>query len=173
MLQRKAFFMPSFEIYGSVAGFYDYGPNGCKVKQNVTQFWRQHFVLHENMQEVCSPAWTQSRLAPMACLSLMHGSDAWLLMKNASCRQVSITLQTLFAPANGCHETPLSSSCSTGCFNGCSSARKHLALCLVGPACWQMLFRSLMEQAVVYAWNKQSRRPLKLLNPLKSSPKAC
>ena len=51
VLQRKAFFMPSFEIYGSVAGFYDYGPNGCKVKQNVTQFWRQHFVLHENMQE--------------------------------------------------------------------------------------------------------------------------
>ena len=51
-LQRKAFFMPSFEIYGSVAGFYDYGPNGCKVKQNITQFWRQHFVLHENMLEV-------------------------------------------------------------------------------------------------------------------------
>ena len=66
MLQRKAFFMPSFEIYGSVAGFYDYGPNGCKVKQNVTQFWRQHFVLHENMQEVCSPACTQSCLTTVA-----------------------------------------------------------------------------------------------------------
>ena len=66
MLQRKAFFMPSFEIYGSVAGFYDYGPNGCKVKQNVTQFWRQHFVLHENMQEVGSPACTQSCLTTVA-----------------------------------------------------------------------------------------------------------
>ena len=52
VLQRKSFFFPSFEIYGCVAGFYDYGPNGCKVKQNITQFWRQHFVLHENMLEV-------------------------------------------------------------------------------------------------------------------------
>ena len=52
MLQRKSFFFPSYEIYGSVAGFYDYGPNGCKVKQNITQYWRQHFVLHENMLEV-------------------------------------------------------------------------------------------------------------------------
>ena len=44
--------MPSFAIYGSVAGFYDFGPNGCKVKQNMTQYWRQHFVLEENMLEV-------------------------------------------------------------------------------------------------------------------------
>ena len=44
--------MPSFAIYGSVAGFYDFGPNGCKVKQNITQYWRQHFVLEENMLEV-------------------------------------------------------------------------------------------------------------------------
>ena len=43
--------MPSFKIYGSVAGFYDYGPPGCAVKQNITQFWRQHFVLEENMLE--------------------------------------------------------------------------------------------------------------------------
>ena len=51
-LETKLFFMPSFAIYGSVAGFYDYGPNGCKVKQNITQYWRQHFVLEENMLEV-------------------------------------------------------------------------------------------------------------------------
>ena len=48
--------MPSFAIYGSVAGFYDFGPNGCKVKQNLTQYWRQHFVLEENMLEVRSRA---------------------------------------------------------------------------------------------------------------------
>lgn len=46
------FYVPSFKIYGSVAGFYDYGPPGCSVKANITQFWRQHFVLEENMLEV-------------------------------------------------------------------------------------------------------------------------
>ena len=53
-LQRQLFYVPSFKIYGSVAGFYDYGPPGCAVKQNITQFWRQHFVLEENMLEACA-----------------------------------------------------------------------------------------------------------------------
>lgn len=44
-LERRLFFIPSFKIYGSVAGFYDYGPPGCAMKQNVTQTWRNHFVL--------------------------------------------------------------------------------------------------------------------------------
>jgi hypothetical protein len=36
-LERRLFYIPSFKIYGSVAGFYDYGPPGCAIKQNVTQ----------------------------------------------------------------------------------------------------------------------------------------
>lgn len=52
------FYIPSFKIYGSVAGFYDYGPPGCAIKQNLTQAWRQHFVLEENMLEVECPAVT-------------------------------------------------------------------------------------------------------------------
>lgn len=51
-LERRLFYIPSFKIYGSVAGFYDYGPPGCAMKQNVTQEWRNHFVLEENMLEV-------------------------------------------------------------------------------------------------------------------------
>ena len=51
-LERRLFFIPSFKIYGSVAGFYDYGPPGCAMKQNVTQTWRNHFILEENMLEV-------------------------------------------------------------------------------------------------------------------------
>lgn len=45
------FYVPSFKIYGAVAGFYDYGPPGCAVKQNLTALWRKHFVLEENMLE--------------------------------------------------------------------------------------------------------------------------
>ena len=51
-LQRRLFYIPSFQIYGSVAGFYDYGPPGCALKQNITQCWRQHFILEESMLEV-------------------------------------------------------------------------------------------------------------------------
>ena len=62
-LQRQLFYVPSFKIYGSVAGFYDYGPPGCAVKQNITQFWRQHFVLEENMLE--ARFWTSAFSEPL------------------------------------------------------------------------------------------------------------
>lgn len=56
--ERRMFYVPSYRIYGSVAGFYDYGPPGCAVKQNITALWRQHFVLEESMLEVECPAVT-------------------------------------------------------------------------------------------------------------------
>jgi glycyl-tRNA synthetase len=40
-LERKLFYIPSFKIYRGVAGLYDYGPPGCRVKSNVLSFWRQ------------------------------------------------------------------------------------------------------------------------------------
>lgn len=52
LLLRRFFYVPSFEIYGSVGGLYDFGPSGCAVKQNLLAAWRRHFVLEEQMQEV-------------------------------------------------------------------------------------------------------------------------
>ena len=52
VMERKLIIIPSFKIYGGVAGFFDFGPPGCAVKQNITQLWRQHFILEENMLEV-------------------------------------------------------------------------------------------------------------------------
>jgi glycyl-tRNA synthetase len=40
-LERRLFYIPSFKIYGGVAGLYDYGPPGCAVKSNVLSRWRQ------------------------------------------------------------------------------------------------------------------------------------
>ncbi|CAN4106982.1 unnamed protein product [Withania somnifera] len=51
-LERRLFYIPSFTIYRSVAGLYDYGPPGCSVKSNVLVFWRQ------NMLEVDCPCVT-------------------------------------------------------------------------------------------------------------------
>ncbi|KAL8459413.1 hypothetical protein ACS0TY_036777 [Phlomoides rotata] len=57
-LERRLFYIPSFKLYGGVAGLYDYGPPGCAVKDNVLAFWRQHFVLEENMLQVDCPCVT-------------------------------------------------------------------------------------------------------------------
>ncbi|XP_041997347.1 glycine--tRNA ligase, mitochondrial 1-like isoform X2 [Salvia splendens] len=40
-LERRLFYIPSYKIYGGVAGLYDYGPPGCAVKANILAFWRQ------------------------------------------------------------------------------------------------------------------------------------
>jgi glycyl-tRNA synthetase len=35
-----------------VSGFYDFGPLGCAVKNNIEALWRSHFVLEEDMLEI-------------------------------------------------------------------------------------------------------------------------
>lgn len=52
LLKWKFFVAPSFEIYGGVAGLFDFGPLGCALKNNVEDLWRKHFVLEEDMLEV-------------------------------------------------------------------------------------------------------------------------
>ncbi|KAL6070514.1 glycine--tRNA ligase [Balamuthia mandrillaris] len=52
LLKSRFFIAPAFSIYGGVSGLYDYGPPGCAVKANLLSYWRQHFVLEENMLEV-------------------------------------------------------------------------------------------------------------------------
>ncbi len=54
VMRRRFFVIPSFEIYNGVAGLYDYGPTGCALKNNIEQYFREHFILEENMLEICS-----------------------------------------------------------------------------------------------------------------------
>ncbi|EZG83326.1 glycyl-tRNA synthetase [Gregarina niphandrodes] len=55
LLRRRFFIAPSFEIYGSAAGLFDFGPNGCAVKNELERQWRRHFVLEEDLMEICGP----------------------------------------------------------------------------------------------------------------------
>jgi len=42
---RRNIFFPTTEIYpNSPGGFYDYGPIGLKIRNNVVNFWRKHLV---------------------------------------------------------------------------------------------------------------------------------
>jgi len=55
LLKQRFFVIPSFEIYGGIAGLYDLGPPGTAIKANLLNLWRNHFVITENMLEVdCS-----------------------------------------------------------------------------------------------------------------------
>ena len=51
--KQKGFVYKSSEIYGGVAGVYDYGHIGTLLKKNYEQVWRQYFSsLHENFFEI-------------------------------------------------------------------------------------------------------------------------
>lgn len=52
LLKRRFFIAPSFEIYGGYAGQFDFGPMGCKIKFNILDLWRNHFVIEEDLIEV-------------------------------------------------------------------------------------------------------------------------
>lgn len=55
LMKRRFFVDQSFAIYGGVTGQYDFGPMGCSLKTNLLNFWRNFFVLEEQMLEVdCS-----------------------------------------------------------------------------------------------------------------------
>lgn len=42
--KRKGFVFPSAEIYGGLAGFYDYGPLGVEMKNNIKRLWWKSMV---------------------------------------------------------------------------------------------------------------------------------
>ncbi len=44
LAKRRGFFWQSFEIYGGLAGYIDFGPLGTKLKRNIENYWRKFFV---------------------------------------------------------------------------------------------------------------------------------
>ena len=51
LCKRRGFVFPSSEIYGGFAGFYDYGPVGVEVVNNIKREWWKAMV-HENLNIV-------------------------------------------------------------------------------------------------------------------------
>ncbi|BFI75275.1 glycine--tRNA ligase [Sulfurisphaera ohwakuensis] len=44
LAKRRGIFWPSYEIYGGVAGLYDIGPIGVKIKNKIIELWRRYFI---------------------------------------------------------------------------------------------------------------------------------
>jgi len=55
LAKRRGFLWPAYEIYGGVAGLYDYGPLGAAMKVNLESYWRELYVLGEGFAEISSP----------------------------------------------------------------------------------------------------------------------
>jgi glycyl-tRNA synthetase len=53
--KRRGIVYPSFEIYGGVGGFIDYGPVGSRIKQNIEDLLRRHYVVADGCFEVQCP----------------------------------------------------------------------------------------------------------------------
>src|SRR5580658_8931635 len=50
LAKRRGFIYPGSEIYGGLAGTYDYGPLGIALKRNISNLWWKLFVEdYENM----------------------------------------------------------------------------------------------------------------------------
>lgn len=52
--KRRGFIWPSFELYGGVAGMYDYGPTGFSLRNNIVEVWRDIYKGREGFVEIDS-----------------------------------------------------------------------------------------------------------------------
>ncbi|MFW5937314.1 MAG: glycine--tRNA ligase [Halanaeroarchaeum sp.] len=55
LAKRRGFFFQSSGVYGGVAGFYTYGPQGAALKANVEDAWRERFTVKEGNTEIDAP----------------------------------------------------------------------------------------------------------------------
>ncbi len=60
--KRRGIFWPSFDIYGGLSGFYDYGPVGSLIKDNIISVWKNIFINIEGMAPIDSPNITLSNV---------------------------------------------------------------------------------------------------------------
>src|SRR5690606_713670 len=50
---ERGFYFPSSELYADAsAGFWEYGPNGVKIKNKFLDLWRRELVRRDNMLEI-------------------------------------------------------------------------------------------------------------------------
>jgi len=58
MMRRRGIVLPSFEVYGGVAGLIDYGPVGARIKRKVIDSWINHWTSGGDIVEIDSPTIT-------------------------------------------------------------------------------------------------------------------
>jgi glycyl-tRNA synthetase len=72
LCKRRGFLFQSSEIYGGLNGFWDYGPLGVLLKQNVRQCWWHDMVTSNNELEVAPGAPGTYEMTGVDCTIIMH-----------------------------------------------------------------------------------------------------
>ena len=54
--KRRGIYWNSYDIYGGVGGFYDYGPVGSLMKKNLLDIWLEEFVYKDGLFLIDAPA---------------------------------------------------------------------------------------------------------------------
>jgi len=62
LARRRGFFWPSYEIYGGVGGFLDFGPVGVALKRRIENKWRDFFLRRHDFPEIQTPIITPEKV---------------------------------------------------------------------------------------------------------------
>jgi len=82
---RRGFLWPSADLYGGVAGLYDYGHNGARMRRNWEDLWAEHFLgLNDNYVMIDT-----TTLVPEAALKASGHVDHFtdILVECARCHE--------------------------------------------------------------------------------------
>lgn len=101
LCKRRGFLWPAYDIYGGLAGLYDYGPLGAALKKNIEEHWRELYVLGEGFHEISCPI-----IAPEAVFKASGHTDAFSDMY-VECTKCGETFRADHL-ATGLHEAPAS-----------------------------------------------------------------
>jgi len=55
LAEKRGFVFKSYEIYGGVSGFYDFGPLGVLLKNNIKNLWLKEMLKHPNIYPIETP----------------------------------------------------------------------------------------------------------------------
>ena len=58
MLRRRGVILPAFEIHGGVAGLFDFGPIGGRLRRRLKNVWLEHWASQGDIVEIDSPTIT-------------------------------------------------------------------------------------------------------------------
>ena len=58
MLRRRGVILPAFEVHGGVAGLFDFGPIGGRLRRRLKNAWLEHWASQGNIVEIDSPTIT-------------------------------------------------------------------------------------------------------------------
>lgn len=72
LCKRRGFLWPAYDIYGGLAGLYDYGPLGAALKKNIEEHWRDLYLLGEGFFEISCPM-----VAPESVFKASGHADAF------------------------------------------------------------------------------------------------